>query len=208
MIEPVFTIGHSTHRIDQFIGLLEMHSITAVSDVRSRPYSHIAPQFDRERLRASLQAAGIAYVFLGDSLGARTDDESCYADGRVQYARLAATSAFHDGLTRVQSGSKVYRIALMCAEKEPLDCHRTILISRELQHRGIPVQHILATGEIETHSATIERLMGLLSIPDSDMFRSTTDLIAEAYAQQEARIAYRPAAPAGTWSGTDHGGRR
>ena len=208
MAETVYTIGHSTHRIEHFISLLEMHGITAISDVRSHPYSHVAPQFDRERLKTSLHAAGIAYVFLGDNLGARTTDEFCYANGRVQYARLASTASFSDGLKRIVMGTKAYRVALMCAEKEPLECHRTILIARHLEAQNIPVNHILTDGKLETHTTALYRLMDMLGVPDNDIFRSPDQLIADAYAQQEERIAYHPANRANRWSGIDHGGRR
>ena len=132
MSTAVYTIGHSTHPIERFIELLKMHSITAICDVRSAPYSRMNPQFNREPLRDTLKEAGIAYVFLGEELGARSKDLSCYRNGKVDYELLARTELFHSGLERVREGARTHRIALMCAEKDPLDCHRTILVARNL----------------------------------------------------------------------------
>jgi uncharacterized protein (DUF488 family) len=87
----VLTIGHSTHPIETFLGLLHQHGVTAVADVRSAPYSRFNPQFNKDALEHDLKEHGIRYVFLGRELGARSDDPSCYDKGRVQYGRLART---------------------------------------------------------------------------------------------------------------------
>ena len=201
-MEPcVFTVGHSTHPVERLIELLKQHSITAVCDVRSKPYSRMNPQFNREILRDALRAEGIAYVFLGKELGARSDDKSCYRDGQVQYDLLAATASFKQGLKRVRDGAEKYRVALMCAEKDPLQCHRTILVSRHLVEQGIEVGHILADGAIEPHEKSIERLMNVLRLPQSDMFRSREEIVADAYRMQGQAIAYEEksaAAPGAT----------
>jgi uncharacterized protein (DUF488 family) len=205
MQETVFTIGHSTHALERFAALLRLHEITAVGDVRSKPYSRANPQFNRESLKQELKAIGIAYVFLGKELGARSDDPSCYEHGRVQYDRLAMTDQFRRGLDRVREGTKSYRLALMCAEKEPLECHRTVLVARHLTALGIPVNHILADGKLEPHEDTLKRLARGLSLPESDMFRSPEDVLADAYKIQETRIAYtapEPDSPAPARSAT------
>jgi uncharacterized protein (DUF488 family) len=186
----VYTIGHSTHEVERFLALLRAHAITAVGDVRSNPYSRMNPQFNREPLKAVLSAAGIAYVFLGQELGARSEDPACYEAGKVRYERLALTALFRAGLERVREGMSRYRLALMCAEKEPLECHRGILVSRHLEAAGIPVQHILADGSLEAHSAAMERLRGQLKLPESDLFRTASDVLEDAYRMQGERIAY------------------
>lgn len=188
----VFTIGHSTHAIEDFIDLLRRNGVTAIADVRSVPYSRMQPQFNRETLAQALKEHGIAYVFLGKELGARSDDRDCYENGRVQYRRLARTELFRSGLDRVQTGSKNLRVALMCAEREPLDCHRTVLVSRELVAAGTDVIHIHADGRTEPHAETMRRLFGMLGLPESDLFRTEAELLDEAYSAQEARIAYVP----------------
>lgn len=189
-----FTIGHSTHNIEKFIGLLKQHQITALVDVRSSPYSRVNPQFNRESLKEVLREQEIAYVFLGKELGARSNDPTCYVRGKVQYDRLAKTDLFSEGLDRVRQGAEKYRIALMCAEKDPLACHRTILVTRHLVGRGMSAQHILEDGSLESHDAAIERLMRQLKLPEGDMFRSRSDWAQDAYRLQGDRIAYEEAA--------------
>lgn len=186
----ILTLGHSTHALEHFFSLLEQHKITAIADVRSSPYSGMNPQFNREPLTQSLKDAGIAYVFLGEELGARSDDPACYDDRKVNYDRLAETNAFTSGLQRVLDGSNTYKLAMMCAEKEPLDCHRTILVSRHLVASGAEVLHIHADGSIESHDHAVSRLRKQLRLSDAELFRTTGEIDAEAYERQGNRIAY------------------
>lgn len=186
----VYTVGHSNHSEQGFVDLLTKNGITAIADVRSSPYSRFNPQFNRESLIKSFRKAGIAYVFLGAELGARSEDCSCYENGKVQYDRLAQTEVFRKGLERVVEGSRAYSVALMCAEKDPLDCHRTILVARHLVERGIEVKHILAEGSVETHDEAMQRLLQVLDLPEQDMFRSREQIIADAYAIRGQAIAY------------------
>jgi uncharacterized protein (DUF488 family) len=189
----VYTIGHSTHSKEYFLGLLELHRITAVCDVRSSPYSRLNPQFNREPLKAFLQTSGVAYLFLGQELGARSKDPACYEDGKLQYNRLAQTALFQQGIERIEDGSgEGFRVALMCAEKEPLECHRTILVARHLTELGIDVLHIHGNGSLESHAEAVSRLCGLVGIEENDLFRSAEELRADAYRLQEERIAYAP----------------
>ncbi len=190
MVSEAYTIGHSTHSIEQFLALLEKHSITAVCDVRSAPYSRINPQFNRETLRDALAQKGISYVFLGKELGARPRDPKCYREGKVRYDLLAKSDSFRRGLDRVKSGSRKYRIALMCAEKDPLHCHRTILVSRELSKQGFEICHILSDGTIETHREATGRLLSELKIPPTDLFMDKNEIIEKAYRLQGDAIAY------------------
>jgi len=105
----VLTIGHSTHSASSFLSLLRRHGITAVADVRSVPISRFTPQFNRDTVERSLHDAGIKYVFLGNELGARTKEATCYVDGRVQYSRLAQTPEF-DGLHCAQIRTGHHRL--------------------------------------------------------------------------------------------------
>jgi uncharacterized protein (DUF488 family) len=186
----VFSIGHSNHPIDEFLGLLQRHGITAVADVRSQPYSRRNPQFNKERLTATLQQHGIEYVFVGRELGARSNDPAHYENGQVQYCRLAKTASFESGIARVLSGAETYRVALMCAEQEPLDCHRTLLVSRALVALGADVVHILRDGRIELHEQTLERLVRKMRLRKDDLFADPAALIEQACAAREAQIAY------------------
>ena len=191
----IYTIGHSNHPIERFIALLQPHGIDALADVRSTPYSRFNPQFNREKLQTSLATASIRYVFLGEELGARTKDPSCYDDtGRVSYARLALSDPFRRGIDCLLTGMRDHRIAIMCAEREPLECHRTILVSRELERLGVPVTHILADDSLEPHRQAIQRLASDLKLIGTDLFRTPDELVEEAYEKQSARMAYvRPA---------------
>ena len=196
-MSTILSIGHSTHTIERFIELLRTHAVEVVADVRSSPHSRLNPQFNRDDLKKSLKCAGIRYVFLGKELGARSDDPSCYVGSKVQYELLATTKLFQEGLKRLIEGANSYRVALMCAEKDPLHCHRTILVARELLKHDIAVCHILDSGELEQHSHAMARLMAELKVSSQDMFRSEEDGINEAYAMQAKKIAYDRAAANG-----------
>ena len=186
----LYTIGHSTHTIEEFIELLSMHEIRAVCDVRSDPYSKFNPQFNRETLQTELKRHGIAYVFLGKELGPRSDTPDCYVGGKVDYNRIAQTGVFQEGLRRVRQGMKFYRIALMCSEKDPIMCHRTILVCRRLRGEGMRIRHILDDGSIEENDQAIKRLMELLKLQERDLFHSPEEMIEQAYDVQGDRIAF------------------
>ncbi|MCY4504155.1 MAG: DUF488 domain-containing protein [Alphaproteobacteria bacterium] len=186
----VLTIGHSTHTLKAFITLLQMHDVTAVADIRSAPYSRFNPQFNREPFAESLSVEGIRYVYLGNVLGGRSEDPSCYKDGRICYDRVAATESFKSGLVRVVHGADKYRIALMCAEKEPLDCHRTLLVSRALDEQSVDVAHIHADGRVEPHSEAMDRLLDLQRLHREDLYATREELIATAIARQSERVAH------------------
>ncbi len=189
-MNPIHTIGHSTHPIERFLELLAMHGIEALGDVRSAPYSRFNPQFNREALASSATNRGIRYVFLGNELGACSSDPSCYEQGRVRYALLTKSLPFQAGIERVLEGAKRYRIALMCAEKDPLQCHRTLLVARALADRGTEVQHIHADGHLEPHADAMDRLLDLTGTPRQDLFRSPQELLEEALLRQEEAVAY------------------
>jgi uncharacterized protein (DUF488 family) len=189
-VGSILTIGHSTHLLETFVGLLHRYQVTVVADVRSVPYSQFQPQFNRESLKESLKKENIGYVFLGEELGARSKDPLCYVDGKVQYRELAKTQLFQQGLQRLLKGRENHRIALMCAEREPLDCHRTLLVARELVAKGVAVSHIHADGHLETHQEAQARLLRIQHLLEQDLFRSPAEVLDEAYALQENRVAY------------------
>jgi uncharacterized protein (DUF488 family) len=187
----IYTIGHSNHPIERFLGLLQPHGITAVADVRSTPYSRFNPQFRREKLQAALASVDIQYVFLGQELGARSQDPACYdGEGRVSYAKLARTELFRKGIARLRTGMADHRISLMCAEREPVECHRTILVARELVREGLAVTHILGDGSLESHEHVLQRLASALHLARGDLFSDSAELVEQAYDLQAARIAY------------------
>jgi len=210
--QPVrlFTVGHSNQTLSQLVGLLQLHGINAVADVRSMPYSRRLPQFNRPELEVEFPRHGIRYVFLGDELGARREEESAYDGLQAAYERVAQLPAFQLGLSRVLKGlERGLTLALLCAEREPLTCHRAVLVSRHLQARGVDVQHILGGGSVESHQQLEHRMrralqrLGVLEDSGGDVqldllgrevpqgrLISPEDELEEAYLQQGRRIAY------------------
>ena len=146
----LYTIGHSNHALDTFIGLLEAHAIQALVDVRSQPYSRYTPHFESRPLKAAVTAREILYLYLGKELGGRPDGAAFYdADGYVRYDLVAESALFLEGIARLKQGIQKYRVAAMCAEEDPAGCHRRLLIGRVLAARGITVLHIRATGSLQ-----------------------------------------------------------
>jgi uncharacterized protein (DUF488 family) len=188
--QMLYTIGHSNRTIDKFIELLKENRVDAIADVRSSPFSGMNPQYNREVLKQTLSSNGIAYVFLGKELGARRDEDSCYVDGVARYEKIAVTEAFRAGLDRIRLGVKSRRIAMMCAEKDPLTCHRTILICRYLKGH-VSIAHIIEPGGLERHEDAEDRLMRLFGLNNRTLFESRDEVLAEAYEKQGNKIAYR-----------------
>ena len=189
----VLTVGHSNHPAETFVNLLVRHGVDEIIDVRSAPYSRYSPQFNHEEIQRMLDYIGIGYTYLGGELGGRPADRACYdADGRVQYDRVAATDTFDDALHRVARVAEENRIALLCTEKEPLECHRTLLVARALADQGVNVAHIQADGSLESYDDSMSRLVDIHKLPpNGDMFRSRTDVIAEALDRQAQKFAYK-----------------
>jgi len=187
----IFSIGHSNHSINNFLSLLESAEINMVVDVRSAPFSKMFPQFNQETLKKSLNDNSIGYLFLGDQIGGRSNDPDDYIDGQVLYKALAQKEAFKTGIERLKEGSAKYRIALMCSEKEPLDCHRTLLVSEALATSDIPVGHIHADGTVESHENALVRLLTLHNLSSPDLFSDDKDRVQEAITLQEKKIAYQ-----------------
>jgi len=189
----VFTVGHSDHSLEAFLRLLRQHDIQAVADVRSSPYSRHVPHFNKESISSFLSRNGVDYVFLGRELGARRSERSCYVEGRAQYERIAEMDVFREGIQRICKGAKKYRLAVMCTEKDPLRCHRCVLVSRTLVEAGVAVQHIHSDGHLETQSEVEERMICEVGIAP-DFFDGGNDrsiLVARAYREQGLRLAVR-----------------
>ena len=191
MNTDIFTIGHSTHEIGTFMKLLTDNSIDLICDVRSSPYSQYNPQFNREVLKKSLQENEIKYHFMGFELGGRTNNPAHLKDGRVQYQKIAETEKFNGGLKKLIHLAEKHTVAIMCSEKDPLTCHRAILVGRQLQHQNFNVYHILDSGEIEDKNQFEDHLLEALNIPKQlDMFQSVEDIIERAYDTQGQKVAY------------------
>lgn len=193
MNDTIFTIGHSNHEIGAFLELLLRHGITALADVRSHPFSRRYPQFDKATLTSALTGANLRYVFLGDALGARPRDPACYTDGRADFDRIRASTAFSDGLRRVREGSREFRFCLMCAERDPAACHRALLVGQALHESHSKIAHILADGSIEAHDDLLRRIAGA-DTANASLF-DEGDLLLLAARKQARRIAWQPEEP-------------
>jgi len=192
---PIHTIGHSNHPMGRFLELLRGAGIAVLADVRSVPHSRRWPQFRRRDLAAALADAGIDYAYFGEALGGRPADPGCYRDGRVDYDLVAQTPAFRAGLDRLIALVADRPACILCAEKEPLDCHRTLLVARRLAERGIPVRHILADGRIEDHDEIERRLLAAAGRAAPDLFDAAPGqagdaALARAYALRADRIGF------------------
>lgn len=176
-MKPIKTIGHSTHAIERFVDLLKAGGVETLVDVRSTPYSRRFPQFGRERLAKTLAESGIGYLFAGAALSGKSG---------ASYEASAARPEFRDALGELIAHAGDRTLCLMCAEKEPLDCHRTVLVSRRLAERGVEIEHLLADGRTEPHAAVEERLLGKRG-PDLFSTDRATQL-AEAYATRERKM--------------------
>ncbi len=189
--KPVlYTIGHSVHSIDHFIAILKRNKIDAIADVRSSPYSKFSPQFNRESLKNSLKIEGIQYVFLGEELGARRPEPQCYDDGKVVFRKVADVPAFRSGVERLQEGASKMRVAIMCAEKDPLICHRTVLVAHFAREEFSDIFHILEDGSIESLEHADARLLREHKLDKEDFFTPYSERLALAYAQRAEKIAY------------------
>lgn len=144
----IWTIGHSNHPLEHFLGMLAEEQIEFLVDVRSYPYSRFAPQFNREDLAANLESP-LRYVFLGDELGGRPSKPEHYdADGHALYCAMARDEGFQAAIDRLIEGARSHRIALMCSEGKPADCHRRLLVGKVLTSRGLALRHLLPDGSV------------------------------------------------------------
>jgi uncharacterized protein (DUF488 family) len=189
----LLTVGHSNHPLERFLGLLKSAGVTCIADVRSRPFSRRFPWFSQTRLPAHLQTEGIAYLACGDTLGGRPADPSLFHEGVVDYEAVARSAVFRSGLEAVLGRSQKQCLCLMCAEREPLECHRCLLVARVVAERGCTIGHILADGTIEAHAATEDRLLKLTKTT-ADLFASDRAArLAEAYRRRARAFAFRTA---------------
>lgn len=159
-MQIVYSIGHSKHPIEKFLGLLNLHAIKVLVDVRTNPMSRFSPQFNKKRLEQSLAEAGVEYVYLGTGLGGRPKGEQFYDEnGNVVLQRIAQSQAFQNDikllLERIELASQAganeldagKRVAVMCSEEDPAACHRKTLIGKALAATpGITMRHIRGDG--------------------------------------------------------------
>ena len=193
----VFTVGHSNHSLEIFTQMLLSWRITDVCDVRSTPLSRYSPQFNKTAIAQALEQAGIAYRFYGETLGARPANPDLIRDGRVSWDALRATDGFRRSIEEIAELGNKSRPALLCAERDPAECHRTALVARALAEHGSEIIHLLPPDSegkrsYETHASVMERLAKGFHL-EAGMFLSAEQVLDEVYRKQEEKIAYRPA---------------
>lgn len=194
--KTVFTIGHSTHTSERFLEVLSAYGITCLIDVRSMPYSRMAPQFNRETLNGTLKDRGILYAHFAEEFGARHTTPSLLdAEGRVDFDKVRESAAFQRGLQRLDAAlEKDYTVALMCSEGNPFDCHRFAMISYQLAKNGMQVLHILGDGEVVTNAELEEMLLKKYArkLPQTNLFETVTreEQVEAAYRLRGKDVAY------------------
>ncbi len=188
----IYTIGHSNLTYEEFIKLLKKYAINVIIDVRSQPFSRRFPQFNKHELDNLLEKSGICYSYRGDKLGGRPKNPSFYEKQRVSYERLGRDKEFNEAIDDLIKLASSKIIALMCSEKDPMDCHRALLIGRILKNKNVLVQHILANGKVESQDDLEKRMLGeesgqmLLVAPGN-----REEMLDEAYRRQAEKVAFK-----------------
>ena len=201
-MRTLYTIGHSNLEIDDFIALLDQHRVETVADVRSRPFSGRYPQFSQPGFEALLRERGIGYASFGDELGGRPDDPAVYAAGYVDYLLRRKSFGFRQGLERLVAMLERSTVAMMCAEEDPLQCHRFLMNCAELAAWGVAPRHIRKGGVIEEQADAEDRLLaehGSDAVARGGLFYTPADRAAaleEAYSKQASQFAFRADRPA------------
>ena len=199
MVNNIYSIGHSNHNIEDLISLLASNKIEFVIDVRSAPYSKLHPHFNKNSFEVYLKNNKMRYLYFGGSLGGRSHVKDDYFNGRVIYKRLAAKEEFKSAIKQIVKISSQHKIVLMCSEKEPLECHRTLLISQEIQKIGMSVLHIHSNGRIESQEEILQRLLKIWHLEAPDLFGTDKERIEEALLKQEMKIAYSDESMVDSW---------
>ena len=195
----LYTIGYSGFpEIQGFIAELKKYGINVLIDVRSSPYSAYYAQFNKENLEKSLRAAGIYYRNYAKEFGARQESKDFYVNGVLNFKLFTESSQFAEGLSKVDTAKRAgYQPALMCAEKNPTDCHRAIMLGKKLEDERYEVIHIMPGNKIKTQAEIGNELLDLY-FPDRSQLslfsfddRDENDLIQEAYAKQNLKIGFK-----------------
>jgi uncharacterized protein (DUF488 family) len=185
----LYTIGHSNISIEEFIQMLKIHNIQIVCDVRSHPHSAYVPHFNAIKLRNTLIEHNIKYLYLGKELGPRKDNPEYYNNGKVQYNLIEQSQDFKNGIQRLVAGIQHYTIAIMCAEKDPINCHRAILICKNMP-KDITIYHILGDSSLELHTDLEKRLVLQYFGNTATLFNTYDELLEQAYSLQAQKLAY------------------
>ncbi|MCM1307362.1 MAG: DUF488 domain-containing protein [Butyrivibrio sp.] len=195
----LYTIGHSQHKIEEFAKMLKAYKINYVLDVRSTPYSQFAPVYNMESIKNCLKKFSIQYVFMGKNFGARQKEDSLYCkEGYLDFEKVRNSINFRNGVNNVLKGiSEGNRIVLMCTEKDPIECHRAIMVAKAFSESGINVEHIMSDGTLQSHADLNKRLLDMYFPNRNQISLFTEDNLSEdecltlAYQYQNKKIGYR-----------------
>ena len=153
----IYTVGHSNISQEAFIALLRRHGVEVLVDVRSAPYSKYVPHFNGDALKRAVVRAGIKYLYLGGELGGRPREREFYdTKGHVRYDLIAESPEFREGIERLLRGIREHRVALMCNEEDPHECHRRLLVGRVLAGHGVTALHIRGDGRVQPEAELAE----------------------------------------------------
>jgi len=195
-LQPLYTLGHSILDIEHFVVLLKDHGVELVVDVRSTPQSARMPHFSSPAFEKLLQAEQVDYLFLGEELGGRPDDADAYLpNGLVDYRARRKSYAFQAGLARLEKELGSCTVAMLCAEEDPLECHRFLMVCAELTQSGIVPLHIRKGSRIETQEAAENRLLadtGFDAVAANTLFPGArSEALEDAYRLQSEKFAFR-----------------
>ena len=190
MPNEILSLGHSSLPFPRFLDLLKGAGVTAVADVRTSPFSGRFPWFSQREMKGGLKDAGVAYAFLGKELGGRPASPELYRGSVADYDAMARTSLFRSGLDRLLLGSGTHRIAMVCSERDPLHCHRCLLVGRQLSQKQVLVTHLNFDGGRETQDQVEDRLLHEEKLFADDLLKSHAERLAEAYLKRSRQVAY------------------
>tara|TARA_E500000075_G_scaffold101708_2_gene93566 strand:+ start:6651 stop:7208 length:558 start_codon:yes stop_codon:yes gene_type:complete len=151
-----YTIGHSNLKLEQFLGRVTACNITAIADLRQQPYSGYVPHFNKEHLHQKLQHIGVAYAWLGDSLGQRFEDQ-CHGQNGTDLKAFFGHPLMLEGLERLERGARRFQLALLCSEGDVIACSRAMLACEALIQRGHIITHLGTKDEYWNHEQALAR---------------------------------------------------
>lgn len=192
MISAIYTTGYAGHSAPSLVQLLQTTGITVLADVRSNPFSGRQPEMDKPALMQALRCAGMRYVFMGEQLGGRPRNPKLYRAGRIDPQALLAHEGYRAGVARLIAGAASHSICLLCAERDPISCHRGLYIAESLQEAGMQVLHLIPGKPAEDHQATRTRMAELAHMEHADLFASEKDRLSMAIDQMREKIAFTP----------------
>lgn len=196
-MKEIYTIGYSSFKIEDFIQTLKNNNITCVIDVRSNPFSEYFQDYNKDILEKKLKKENIMYRNYKKEFGARQEDPSFYPKGYLDFDLFTKSEQFNEGLLKIAKGIEMgFSFVLMCAEKDPITCHRNIMVAKAFKERGYNIKHILFDGSIESQD-DIEKRMIKEYFPERNQMalfdenKSDEDLIKASYNKKNEEISYQ-----------------